>query len=79
MKEENWEVILHKERAACLTHTATRQDRSSSSVSVQGHLKMSPFVQISLFVSDLKEMLKTPKRQTHKGTQVLVNFYQQDW
>lgn len=41
---------LLKERVACLLHTATRQD-SSSSVSVRVHLKTFTFVQISLFVS----------------------------
>lgn len=48
MKEENPEVTCTKRLAACLPHTAARQDHSSSAF-VQMRLKMLQFAQILLF------------------------------
>lgn len=80
MKRETREVIYTKRDFACLPHTA-KQD-CSSSVSVHLLLKTFTFVQISLFASVLKEMLRTTtgkkKSQTHQETQMLANFHQQD-
>lgn len=64
---------LHKE-IGCLFTTYSSQTRPQQWCFCLMHLKTFQFVQISLFMSALKHK----KRRTHKKTQVLGKFCQQD-